>query len=410
MVKQVQDARKDFPSIVENHSEHPLTYLDSAASSLKPIQVIDTVADFYKHNYANIHRGLYDLSAKASEAFEQGRQTAARFINASSEREIVFVRNGTEGFNLLANCLTANHIKPNTQIIVTDMEHHANLVPWQVAAKHCGAQIVSVPLLASGDLDLEAFKQLLTKPTSLVCFTAVSNVLGTVNPVKEMGELAHQAGALTVVDAAQLAPHMPMDVQVFDCDFLSISGHKCYGPTGASFIYGKLHLLEQLPPYQTGGGMIEVVEIEQSTYASVPQRFEAGTPAIAEVVGLGKALDYMMSFGMQAIYDYEHALLQKMEKALRALPYISILGEPAHRTGLVSFNIADIHPHDVASLLNEENVAVRAGHHCAMPLHMKLHVAASVRASLGIYNNEQDIERLITAIEKIAKLFGVIDG
>jgi cysteine desulfurase/selenocysteine lyase len=410
MTKPVQNARHDFPTIMENQSDLPLTYLDSAASSLKPNQVINAVADFYKHDYANIHRGLYDLSAKASEAFEQVRKTAATFIHAASEREIVFVRNGTEGFNLLASCLAKSHIKPSTQIIVTYMEHHANLVPWQVAAKQCNAQLVSIPLLASGDLDLKTYKQLLTKPTSLVCFTAVSNVLGTVNPVKEIVELAHQAGALTVVDAAQLAPHMPMDVQAFKCDFLSISGHKCYGPTGASFIYGKLSLLEQLPPYQTGGGMIEVVEIEQSTYAPVPQRFEAGTPAIAEVVGLGVALNYMMSFGMQAIYDYEHALLIKMEGALKALPYISIIGEPTHRTGLISFNIADIHPHDVASLLNEENVAVRAGHHCAMPLHMKLNVAASVRASLGIYNNEQDIERLIVAIEKIAKLFGVIDG
>jgi cysteine desulfurase/selenocysteine lyase len=407
MQKAIMEARQDFPAISHNGKDYPLVYLDSGASALKPNQVINAVSRFYQFDYANIHRGLYDLSAKASASYEQVRDIAAKFIRAQSPREVVFVRNGTEGFNLLASCLSKDFIKPGSQIIVTDMEHHANLVPWQIAAKDKGVTIVSIPLLATGDLDLEVYKHLLEKDTSLVCFTAVSNVLGTVNPTKEIIEMAHNAGALTVVDAAQMAPHMPIDVQELNCDFLSISGHKCYAPTGASFIYGKLDLLEQLPPYQTGGGMIEEVAIDSATYTVVPQKFEAGTPAIAEVVGLGEALKYITAFGLENIYAHEYQLLNYMVERLTQLPYISLLGHPTHRTALISFNIADIHPHDVASLLNEDNIAVRAGHHCAMPLHKKLGVAASVRASLGIYNNKDDIDRLIKAIIKIAQLFGV---
>jgi len=407
MNAQVSDARKDFPAILNNQKEHPLSYLDSGASALKPNQVIDSMSEFYRNDYANIHRGLYDLSARSSEAYEKVRGIAANFINAASAKEIIFVRNGTEGFNLLSSCLAQDFIKPKTQIIITEMEHHANLVPWQIAAKANDAILVSIPLLDSGDLDLEFYSELLKNPTSLVSFTAVSNVLGTVNPIKEMISLAHKAGALTIVDAAQMAPHIPIDVQALDCDFLSLSGHKCYGPTGASFIYGKLDLLNQLPPYQTGGAMIETVTLDNSTYAPVPERFEAGTPAITEVFGLGVALTYMMNYGIDNIFQYEHALLDYLVSQLKELRYINILGDPKFRSGLVSFNITDIHPHDVASLLNEDNIAVRAGFHCAMPLHAKLGIAASVRASIGIYNNKGDIDQLIHGIKKIAKLFEV---
>lgn len=411
MSKAIEVARNDFRAITQNQKgDNPLVYLDSSASALKPKQVIESMFQFYQYDYANIHRGLYDLSARASCAYEEVREIAAEFIGAQSAKEIIFVRNGTEGFNLLASCLGKDYIKPNTQIIVTDLEHHANLVPWQIVAKQKNANVVSIPLLDTGDLNIEAYKDLLKAPTSLVCFSAVSNVLGTVTPAKEIISLAHDAGALTVVDAAQLAPHLPINVQDLDCDFLSISGHKCYGPTGASFIYGKYDLLDKLPPYQTGGGMIEEVAITQSTYAPVPQRFEAGTPAIAEVIGLGVALQYMLQLGMEAIHQYEQQILVYLINALKALPYMTIVGDPKIRVGLVSFNIADVHPHDVASLLNEENIAVRAGHHCAMPLHKALNVSATVRASLGIYNNIDDIDRLILGIKKIAKLFGVCHG
>ena len=408
MQRNILEAKHDFPAIAHHLKDHPLSYLDSAASTLKPNQVIQSLAQFYQYDYANIHRGLYNLSANASQKYEHVRDIAAAFIHARSSKEIVFVRNGTEGFNVLASCLSEKLIQKDSQIIVTDMEHHANLVPWQVAAKNIGAQIVSIPLLKTGDLDLDAYKNLLNYKTSLVCFTAVSNVLGCLNPVKKIIEMAHEAGALTVVDAAQMAPHRAIDVQDMDCDFLSISGHKCYGPSGASFLYGKLHLLEFMPPYQTGGGMIEEVFIDHSTYAPVPQKFEAGTPAIAEVVGLGMALEYMMSYGIDQIEQYENQLLDYLMKELITRSYITLLGHPLHRTSLVSFNIADVHPHDVASLLNEENIAVRAGHHCAMPLHRVLNVPASVRASLGIYNDANDIDRLMIGLDKVAQLFGVI--
>jgi cysteine desulfurase/selenocysteine lyase len=408
MQRDIEQAKHDFPALKQHSSAHPFTYLDSAASALKPHSVIQTLSNFYSHDYANIHRGLYDLSANASKQYESVREIAAHFIHARSSKEIIFVRNGTEGLNVLASCLSKNVIQAGSQIIVTDMEHHANLVPWQVAAYEKGATITSIPLLPNGDLDLLAYKKLLEKKTSLVCFTAVSNVLGTVNPVKEIIELAHGVGALTIVDAAQMAPHSAIDVQAMDCDFLSLSGHKSYGPTGASIMYGKLHLLESMPPYQTGGGMIEEVFIDHSTYAPVPQKFEAGTPAIAEVVGLGEAIHYIQSYGLDQIERYEQALLNNLLRQLQSRSYISILGDPHHRMGLVSFTLQDIHPHDVASLLNEENIAVRAGHHCAMPLHRALNVPASVRASLGIYNDANDIDRLMIGLDKVAQLFGVI--
>jgi cysteine desulfurase/selenocysteine lyase len=408
MLNPIHKARLDFPALNGASHDYPFTYLDSAASALKPQSVIQSMADFYAHDYANIHRGLYDLSAKASKHYEAVREAAAKFIHARSSKEIIFVRNGTEGFNLLASCLSKNIIKAGSQIIVTEMEHHANLVPWQVVAKDCGAQIVSIPLLPSGDLDILAYQHLLKNKTSLVCFTAVSNVLGCLNPIKKIIEMAHGAGALTVVDAAQMAPHMGIDVQDLDCDFLSLSGHKCYGPSGASFLYGQLHLLESMPPYQTGGGMIEEVFIDHSSYAPVPQKFEAGTPAIAEVVGLGEAIHYIQSYGLDQIELYEQTLLNNLLRQLQSRSYITILGEPEYRMGLVAFTLQDIHPHDVASLLNEENIAVRAGHHCAMPLHRALKVPASVRASLGIYNDANDIDRLMIGLDKVAQLFGVI--
>ena len=351
---------------------------------------------------------MYDLSGRASDAYENVRKIATEFINAQSPKEIIFTRNGTEGFNLLASCLLGHKIKAGSEIILNSMEHHANLVPWQVACEKIGAILKFVPLTESGDLDLDAYANLLSEKTALVSVTAVSNVLGTVNPIKDMTALARdKSNAYVVVDAAQAAPHQAIDVQDWDCDFLSISGHKCYGPSGASFLYGKEAILESLPPYQTGGGMIYEVYLDHSTYAPIPGRFEAGTPAIAEVVALGAALLYLKDIGMEKVHAYEQSLLQQLEQALRALPFISIVGKPKQRAALVSFNIKDVHPHDVASLLNDHNVAVRAGHHCTMPLHKELGLAATVRASLGLYNNSEDIQALVGALSKVAKLFGV---
>jgi cysteine desulfurase/selenocysteine lyase len=401
--------RKDFPALQHNQkADQSLAYLDTAASALKPEMVIESQAAFYRKDYANIHRGLYDLSGRASDAYEKVRQIAADFIHAASAKEIIFTRNGTEGFNLLASCLLGNKIQAGSEIILNPMEHHANLVPWQVACEKIGATLKFIPLTESGDLDIDAYAELLSDKTAVVSVTAVSNVLGTVNPIKKIIALAREkSNAYVAVDAAQAAPHQIIDVQDWDCDFLSISGHKCYGPSGASFLFGKERILEALPPYQTGGGMIYEVFLDRSTYAPIPGRFEAGTPAIAEVVALGAALLYLKEIGMTKIHAYEQKLLQQLEDALRALPFISVAGVPKERAALVSFNITDVHPHDVASLLNDNNVAVRAGHHCTMPLHKELGLAATVRASLGLYNNSDDILALIKALKKVAKLFGV---
>ncbi len=403
----VQRIREDFPVLHQEIYGKPLTFLDSTASAQKPRQVIEAMDEVYTRYYANVHRGIYYLSEKATELYEGARRKIARFINARSWREIVYVRNATEGINLVAYTWGLNNLKPGDEILVTEMEHHANIVPWQLVCERTGATLRWVPIRDDGTLDMDALDRLLTERTRLFAFTAMSNVLGTKTPVKELVDRAHAVGALALVDGAQSVPHLPTDVQAWDCDFLAFSGHKMLGPTGIGVLYAKRELLEEMPPFLAGGDMIRSVTFEKTTWNDVPYKFEAGTPAVVEAIGLGAAVDYLENIGMENIVAHEHHIVRYAFERLQEVEGIRILGPgPDERGGVIAFTLAAAHPHDVAAILDREGVAVRAGHHCAQPVHDHYGVKATTRASFYIYNNEEDVDRLVAALQRVVDILG----
>jgi cysteine desulfurase/selenocysteine lyase len=405
----VDTIRQDFPILNQQVNGNPLVYLDSGASSQKPLSVIEAMDECYRTYYANVHRGIYKLSEKSSDAYENARKKVARFINAKSWREVIFTRNTTESINLVAHTWGRQNIKEGDTILLTEMEHHANLVPWQQLAAEKGARLAYIPVDTHGYCcDGAAFDQMIDDSVKLVAVTQMSNVLGTVTPLGNIAERAHAVGALVLVDGAQAVPHMPSDVQAFDVDFLAFSGHKMLGPSGIGVLYGKREILESMPPFLTGGDMIRQVTFEGAEWNELPWKFEAGTPSIVEAIGLGAAVDYLTDLGMHEIRKHEIELTAYAFDRLCKVEGIRILGppDPTARGGAVAFTLGDIHPHDVASLLDREGIAIRAGHHCAMPLHEKLCLPATARASFYVYNDAPEIDRLAEALDKIRELFG----
>ena len=403
----IKRVRADFPALSRTVHGHPLVFLDSAASSQKPLPVLEAMERVYRECYANVHRGIYAFSEEATLAYENARDRVASFINAPVREEIIFTRNTTEAINLVAYAWGRTHIRSGDRILLTEMEHHSNLVPWQLLAQEKGAQLVYLPITDDGLLRMDLLDSLLDERVKLVAVTMMSNVLGTVNPVKEIICKAHAAGAVVLVDAAQSVPHMPVDVQDLDCDFLAFSGHKMCGPTGIGVLYGKEALLEAMPPFLGGGDMIRKVEWESATWNRLPWKFEAGTPAFVEGIGLGAAVDYLTGIGMEAIAAHERELTAYAMERLSALPGLNIIGPPAHqRGGVVAFTFRGIHPHDVAHMLDMEGIAVRAGHHCAQPLHRRLGLTATVRASFYLYNTAEEVDALAQALERIGAMMG----
>ena len=396
----VQLIRKDFPILDQKIQGFPLSYLDNAASSQKPLAVINAIENFYRHDYANVHRGIHTLSERSTTAYESARQKVKMFINAAHKEEIVFVRGTTEAINLVAQSYARPHLRAGDEIIISTMEHHSNIVPWQLLAEQTGAKLKVAPINEAGELEMDKLTALFNTRTRLLAITHISNVLGTINPLCEIITAAHAHKVMVLVDGAQAVPHLLVDVQALDCDFYAFSAHKMYGPSGIGVLYGKQQLLESMPPYQAGGEMIKTVSFEKSTFAELPHKFEAGTPHIAGAVGLGAAIDYLTRSGMQSIAAYEHQLLQYATEALNTIKGLKIIGQARHKASIVSFVLDGLHPHDIATILDQYGVAVRAGHHCAMPLINSLGISATTRASLALYNTTEEIDRLVLAIEK----------
>jgi cysteine desulfurase/selenocysteine lyase len=394
--------KRDFPIFRNNPG---LVFLDTAASAQKPQSVIDAVSNFYAHDYANVHRGVYALSQRATDLYEAGRQTVRRFLNARQAREIVFVRGATEAINLVAQSWGQQELRAGDEIVLTEMEHHSNIVPWQMLRDRIGVKLVVAPMDETGGLDLAAFEALLGPRTKLVSVAHVANGIGAVLPVEAIVAKAHAVGARVLIDGCQAAPRMPVDVQALDCDFYVFSGHKTYGPTGIGVLYGKAELLERMPPWQGGGDMILTVTFDKTTYADIPHKFEAGTPDITGVHGLGVALDYIEGLGREAILAHEEALTEYGAQHLSGLDGVRLMGGGNRRLGVLSFEVEDVHAHDLATILDRHNVAIRAGHHCAQPLMDRLGVAATARASFGVYNTEADVDLLIDAVRAAQELF-----
>jgi cysteine desulfurase/selenocysteine lyase len=403
----VDKIREDFPILSQSLNGSSVTYLDSGASSQKPLAVIQAMDDCYRTYYANVHRGIYQFSEKTSAAYEGARKKVARFINAQSWREVIFTRNATESINLVAYTWGRQNIGPGDTILLTEMEHHANLVPWQRLAAEKGARLAYIPVDERGYCDMATFDRLINDSVKLVAVTQMSNVLGTVTPLGHIAAKAHENGALVLVDGAQAVPHMPTDVQAFDIDFLAFSGHKMLGPSGIGVLYGRREILEAMPPFLTGGDMIREVTFEGAEWNELPWKFEAGTPAIVEAIGLGAAVDYLNGLGMQAIRRHEIELTSYAFDRLSQVEGIRIYGphDPTARGGAVAFTLGDIHPHDLASVLDREGIAIRAGHHCAMPLHQKLGLTATARASFYVYTGQPDIDRLAEVLDRARELF-----
>ena len=401
----IERIRADFPILSLPSNGKRLTFLDTAASAQKPRQVIDAERHVYEAEYANIHRGVYDLSQRATAAYDKARTKVRKFINAASDREIVFVRNATEGVNLVAQTWGRKNIKEGDQIILSEMEHHANIVPWQMLREQTGLELVVIPITDSGELVWEAYEKAFSSRTKLVAMTHVSNALGTITPMAEIIKVAHGHGVPVLVDGCQAVPHMPVDVQALDADFYVFSAHKLYGPTGVGVLYAKAKILEAMPPYQGGGDMIATVTFAKTTYADIPARFEAGTPNIAGTIALGAAIDYMESLDRPALLAHEHALLEYATERLQALNSITIYGTAPQKAAVISFAIKGVHPHDVGTILDFEGIAVRAGHHCAQPVMDRFGVPATTRASFGIYNDFDDVDALIRGIAKVQEIF-----
>jgi cysteine desulfurase/selenocysteine lyase len=403
----VDAIRQDFPILNQQVNGKSLVYLDSGASSQKPLPVIEAMDECYRTYYANVHRGIYQFSEKTSASYEEARKKVARFINAKSWREVIFTRNATESINLVAYTWGRQNIKAGDTILLTEMEHHANLVPWQQLAAETGARVSYIPVDTRGYCDMAAFDRLINDSVKLVAVTQMSNVLGTVTPVGEIAAKAHAAGALVLVDGAQAVPHMPTDVRAFDADFLAFSGHKMLGPSGIGVLYGKREILQEMPPFLTGGDMIRQVTFEGAEWNELPWKFEAGTPAIVEAIGLGAAVDYLNKLGMPQVRRHEIELTAYAFNRLSLVEGIRIYGppDPTARGGVVAFTLGDIHPHDLATILDREGIAIRAGHHCAMPLHEKLGLTATARASFYVYNRPSDIDRLADVLDMARELF-----
>jgi cysteine desulfurase/selenocysteine lyase len=398
--------RAEFPILAREINGKPLVYLDSAASSQRPLAVLRAVEHYETRLHANVHRGVHTLSQWATEAYEGARETVRRFLHARSTREIVFVRGTTEAINLVANSWGRGHLQPGDEILITYLEHHANIVPWQMLCAATGARLRAAPIKPNGELELDAFRNMLSSRTRLVAVAHVSNALGTILPVQEIVHLAHAHGVPVLLDGAQAVPHQSVDVQAIDCDFYAFSGHKVYGPTGIGVLYARESLLAAMPPWQGGGDMILSVGIETSTYNDLPWRFEAGTPNISGAVGLGAALEYVESLGREAIAAHEHALLELTSERLSALPRLRLIGTARAKAAVVSFTMDGVHPHDIGTILDSEGIAIRTGHHCAMPIMELFGLAATARASFGCYNNVEDVERLVEGLKKVRKLFG----
>ncbi|WP_151039914.1 cysteine desulfurase [Bacillus safensis] len=400
----IKDVREQFPILHQQVNGHDLVYLDSAATSQKPRVVIDAMNEYYRSYNSNVHRGVHTLGTKATDAYEGAREKVRAFIRASSVQEIIFTRGTTTALNTVAISYARANLKEGDEIVITHMEHHANIIPWQQAAKATGATLKYIPLQEDGTLSLEDVKQTITHQTKIVAVTHVSNVLGTINPIKEIAKIAHDHGAIIVVDGAQSTPHMQIDVQDLDCDFFAFSGHKMCGPTGIGVLYGKKGLLNNMEPAEFGGEMIDFVDLYDSTWKELPWKFEAGTPIIAGAVGLGKAIDFLNDIGMEEVSRYEHQLATYALERFKELDGATVYG-PQHRAGLVTFNLDDVHPHDASTVLDTEGVAIRAGHHCAQPLMKWLGVSATARASFYLYNTEEEIDLLIAALRKTKEYF-----
>ncbi|GAB1305074.1 cysteine desulfurase [Bacillus sp. RM3] len=400
----IKDVREQFPILHQQVNGHDLVYLDSAATSQKPRVVIDAMNEYYRSYNSNVHRGVHTLGTKATDAYEGAREKVRAFIGASSVQEIIFTRGTTTALNTVAISYARANLKEGDEIVITHMEHHANIIPWQQAAKATGATLKYIPLQEDGTLSLEDVKQTITHQTKIVAVTHVSNVLGTINPIKDIAKIAHDHGAIIVVDGAQSTPHMQIDVQDLDCDFFAFSGHKMCGPTGIGVLYGKKDLLNNMEPAEFGGEMIDFVDLYDSTWKELPWKFEAGTPIIAGAVGLGKAIDFLNDIGMEEVSRYEHQLATYALERFKELEGATVYG-PQHRAGLVTFNLDDVHPHDASTVLDTEGIAIRAGHHCAQPLMKWLGVSATARASFYLYNTEEEIDELMAALRKTKEYF-----
>ena len=401
----VEKIRQDFPILHQEVNGKPLAYLDNAATSQKPTQVIKALDKYYQEDNANIHRGVHTLSERATIDYEQAREKVRSFINANSEKEIIFVRGATEGINLIAQSYGRNKRKTGDEIIISEMEHHSNIVPWQLLCEQTGAILKIIPINDSGELILEEFEKLLSPKTKLVSLAHISNALGTINPIQIIIDRAHEHNAIVIIDGAQATPHTTVDVQALDCDFYVFSGHKLFGPTGIGVLYGKAHLLEAMPPWQGGGDMIKMVSFEKTLYNDLPYKFEAGTPHIAGVIGLGAAIDYVSTTGLEAIAAYEHELLEYATEKTLEVKGLRLIGTAQQKTSILSFVIDSIHPHDIGTILDHEGIAIRTGHHCAMPVMTHFNVPATARASFAFYNTFEEVDRLIQALGKAREVF-----
>ena len=403
--EEVLRLRADFPVLSQQVYGKPLVYLDNAATTQKPQVVIDRITDYYAHENGTVRRGVYKLSEQSTQAFDETRRKVAQLINAASASEIIFTRGTTEAINLVAATFGRTFIGAGDEIIISAIEHHANIVPWQQVCLQRGATLRVIPVSDAGELDLDAYDAMLNERTKLVAVVHISNALGTINPVKTMIDKAHAMGVPVLVDGAQSTPHMAVDVQALDCDFFAFSGHTLYGPTGVGVRYGKMKHLEAMPPYQFGGDMIHTVTFEKTTFAKPPGKFEAGTPAIAEVIALGTAIDYLQALGLERMGAYEHELLAYATEGIQEIPGVNILGTAKEKAGILSFTLKGAHPHDIGTILDREGVAIRAGHHCAQPIMDRFGVSATARASFSFYNTRQDVDALLAAIRVVNDLF-----
>jgi cysteine desulfurase / selenocysteine lyase len=401
----VQKYRKDFPILNQQVHGKPLVYLDNAATTQKPLLVIETEDRYYREYNANIHRGVHLLSQQATKAYEDARVKIQNFLNAAQSSEIIYTRGATEGINLVAQTWGRKNVQAGDEILISAMEHHSNIVPWQMLCEEKGAQLRVIPINDAGELLMDEFKKILTAKTKLVAVTHVSNALGTINPVAQIIQYAHSKGVLVLIDGAQSIPHMKVDVQALDCDFYVFSGHKIYAPTGIGVLYGKLKYLEAMPPYQGGGDMIASVTFQKTIYAKPPHKFEAGTPHIAGVIGLGAALDYVSAIGLDRIAAHEHELLVYGTKVLSQFKEVRFIGTASEKAGVISFTLGEIHPHDIGTILDRQGVAIRAGHHCAQPVMERFDIPATARASFGLYNVKEEIDVLAQAIQKTLEVF-----
>src|SRR3984893_3182536 len=401
----VEKVREDFPVLKQTIHGKPLVYLDSAATAQKPFAVIDAIRKFYEVDCANIHRGVHELSQRSTAAYEETRAKAKRFLNARTKNELIFVRGTTEGINLVTSSWGRYNVKEGDEIVISALEHHSNIVPWQMLCEEKGAKLRVIPMNDRGELILEEYEKLLGPRTRMVAFAHVSNALGTINPARQMIEMAHAAGALTLVDGAQAAPHMKIDVQALDSDFYTFSGHKVFGPTGIGVLHGKTKLLNAMPPYQGGGDMIRTVTFEKTTYNDLPYKFEAGTPNIAGGIGLGAALDYVTRIGLDNIAAYEHELVQYGTQALSQIPGLRIIGTARDKAAVLSFVMEGIHPHDIGTVLDRQGIAVRTGHHCAQPVMDRYQIPATTRASLAFYNTTAELDALANGLKRVKEIF-----